>query len=116
MCEVYSAKCIQYVYNNWIVYKEKFVHAWTDMHLHFRIRVTSRGEGNHWVLKRYLKISSINLLTVLLKLNNLLKTQYVELNKAMEVERLQTWHHHNVDLLKNLIGKVSKYALDKILE
>ena len=34
----------------------------------------------------------------------------------MEVEKLKEWHHHGSILLKDLRGKVSKYALDKIQE
>ena len=116
MCEVYPVGCIQYICSHWIVYKEYFIRAWTDIHLHFGTRTTSRSEGNHWVMKRYLKISNMCLLSVLLKLKDLLEVQYVELNKSMEIERLKEWHNHGSILLKDLRGKVSKYALDKIQE
>ncbi|KAF7140583.1 hypothetical protein RHSIM_Rhsim06G0117200 [Rhododendron simsii] len=49
-----------YIKNTWLLFKEKFVKAWTGNHLHFGNRVTSRTEGAHAMLKRYLTISTGN--------------------------------------------------------
>jgi hypothetical protein len=38
---------INYIKNTWLLLKEQFVSAWTEMHTHFGNLVTSRAEGAH---------------------------------------------------------------------
>jgi len=38
--ELEFAAAIAYLENEWLRHKEKFVHAWTDHHLHFGHRAT----------------------------------------------------------------------------
>jgi hypothetical protein len=42
---------IAYPENEWLRHKEKFFHAWTDHHLHFGHRATSKAEGAHVLIK-----------------------------------------------------------------
>ncbi|KAL9560858.1 hypothetical protein ACKAV7_015021 [Fusarium commune] len=53
---------VGYITETWLdLYKEKFVKAWVDQHLHFNQYVTSRCEGIHQLIKSYLKTSQLNL-------------------------------------------------------
>jgi hypothetical protein len=48
---------VTYLRNEWLKpgQSEHLVEAWTSQYLHFGIRVTSRVEGAHAYIKRYLK-------------------------------------------------------------
>ena len=52
----YPAYPACYLKATWLPWKERFVSAWTDKHMHLRTTVTSRVEGAHATLKRYLKV------------------------------------------------------------
>ncbi|KAF7133193.1 hypothetical protein RHSIM_Rhsim09G0181600 [Rhododendron simsii] len=52
---------LNYIKNIWLPFKERFVNAWTGKHPHFGNRVTSRVEGAHAMLKKYLTVSTGNL-------------------------------------------------------
>ncbi|XP_012839916.1 PREDICTED: uncharacterized protein LOC105960297 [Erythranthe guttata] len=43
---------IEYLQDTWLIYKEKFVKAWTDLVFHLGNTSTSRVESNHRALKR----------------------------------------------------------------
>ncbi|TPX65427.1 hypothetical protein CcCBS67573_g08134 [Chytriomyces confervae] len=75
----------------------------------------SRGEGNHFVVKRYLKIATGNLLMVLQNLIKLLATQFTTLNATMECQKLAVAHRHNLPFMKLLVKNISQFALDKML-
>ncbi|CAG8971729.1 hypothetical protein HYALB_00007209 [Hymenoscyphus albidus] len=51
-----TQQCVAYLQNEWLKpgQKERLVEAWTNQYLHFGIRVTSRAEGAHAYIKRYL--------------------------------------------------------------
>jgi MULE transposase-like protein len=51
-----TQQCVIYLQNEWLKpgQRERLVEAWTNQHLHFGIRVTSRAEGAHAYIKRYL--------------------------------------------------------------
>ena len=51
-----TQQCITYLQNEWLKegQKERLVEAWTSQVLHFGLRVTSRAEGAHAYIKRYL--------------------------------------------------------------
>ncbi|KAI3872365.1 hypothetical protein MKW92_041706, partial [Papaver armeniacum] len=51
-------KWISYVKTQWLARKEKFVCAWTNQIKHFGNRTTNRVEGEHAILKRFLKCST----------------------------------------------------------
>jgi hypothetical protein len=47
-----------YIKSIWILpYEKKFIKAYTNNYLHFNSTTSSRAEGSHSVLKRYLQVS-----------------------------------------------------------
>ncbi|KAH6564683.1 hypothetical protein BASA60_010235 [Batrachochytrium salamandrivorans] len=64
----------------------------------------------------YLGIVNNDLLTVFNKICLLLDTQFTELNTKMELEKSTLAHRHSLNFMKSLVKKISKYALDKMLE
>ncbi|KAI9910986.1 hypothetical protein PsorP6_010898 [Peronosclerospora sorghi] len=95
--------------------KGKIIGCWTDQYLHFGTTSTSRGEGNHFMLKKYLKIANGDLLTVLKNLEHLLAAQFTDLNAAMESEKIFIAHRHKLDFMHPFVKKISQFALDKML-
>ncbi|KAL3517008.1 hypothetical protein ACH5RR_023910 [Cinchona calisaya] len=55
---------LSYIQKTWLPYKEYFVDAWTEKLLHFGNRATSRVEGAHSKLKKYLMVSSGDIRTL----------------------------------------------------
>jgi hypothetical protein len=51
-----TQQCVTYLQNEWLKegQRERLVEAWTSQFLHFGLRVTSRAEGAHAYIKRYL--------------------------------------------------------------
>ena len=52
------AVVLTYIKKTWLPWKEKFVNAWTGQVCHSGNQVTSRAEGAHATLKKYLQVSS----------------------------------------------------------
>ena len=51
-----TQQCVTYLQREWLKegQRERLVEAWTNQHLHFGIRLTSRAEGARAYIKRYL--------------------------------------------------------------
>jgi len=84
--------------------------------MHLGTTSTSRGEGNHHVLKSYLKTPLADLLMVFQRLSLMLENQFVELKQKTEEEKICVAHRHKHPCMRKLLGHVSKFALTKIAE
>ncbi|CEG46318.1 MULE transposase domain [Plasmopara halstedii] len=51
----------------WLIHKERFINAWTSKHMHFGNTSTSRVEGSHAYIKKFLQTSTGDLLTMFLE-------------------------------------------------
>ncbi|KAI9915592.1 hypothetical protein PsorP6_007268 [Peronosclerospora sorghi] len=67
---------VQYVHYTWLIHKEKIVRCCTGRFPHFGTTSTSRGEGNHFIVKRILVIVNNDLLKVFNKIRLLLDAQF----------------------------------------
>jgi hypothetical protein len=54
----HTAIVVDYLEKTWLIYKERFVLAWTKEILHLNNLVTSRVEGKHAVLKSWISTSA----------------------------------------------------------
>ncbi len=104
-----------YVNNTWFPHKEKFVACFVDEFPHFGSASTLRVEGNHHVIKSYLRVSTLHLLTLTKRLGLMLANQRVELNAAIEKQKQHLAHRFNHHCFKNMIYNVSDFALGKLL-
>jgi len=100
----------------WMPHKERFVACYIDEFPHFGSASTSRVEGNHHVIKLYLRVGTFHLLTLMKRLGFMLANQHVELNAAIEKQRVHKAHRFGHSCFKDLIYKVSDFALDKLLQ
>ncbi|XP_030445922.2 protein FAR1-RELATED SEQUENCE 5-like [Syzygium oleosum] len=105
---------VNYIKNTWLPFKELFVTAWTDLHMHFGNRVTSRAEGAHSTLKAYLQVSTGDLVEVKKKICLAVENQFQEIKSKLSSEKVRVPHHLHIPLFRNLITRVSVFTLDKL--
>ncbi len=74
----------KYINTTWMPHKERFVACYIDEFPHFGSASTSRVEGNHHLIKSYLRVSTIHLLTLTKRLGLMLANQHVELTAAIK--------------------------------
>ena len=103
---------LDYIARIWIPLKEKFVSCWADKHLHLGSVTTSRIEGNHSVLKKYLKHINNDLLMSIQKIDTMLDNQVTEINALIGKETMQITHRHSNPTIALLTRKMSQHALD----
>ena len=70
--------------------KEEYVHAWTDLHLHYSNRNTSRGEAAHNALKTSFGHSKGDLYSAIRTICSRLEVEYREVTAKMEQEVVRT--------------------------
>jgi histone-lysine N-methyltransferase SETD2 len=105
-----------YVNTTWMPHKERFVACYIDKFPHFGNASTSRVEGNHHVIKSYLHVGILHFLTLTKRLGLMLANQCVELNVAIEKQKVHKAHRFGHNCFKDLIYKVFDFALDKLLQ
>jgi hypothetical protein len=97
-------------------WKKKFVSAWTEKHLHFGNRASSRAEGAHAKLKKYLQVSTGDFQEVKRKLSLAVEHEFNEIKVKLASERIQIPHDCNMPLFKELLSHVSLFALKEIFK
>src|SRR4051794_18762541 len=103
---------LRYLAKTWLdKEKERFVRCWADQHLHFGHRETSRAEGAHSVVKRYLQVSTGDLYEVLQKLSLMLVAQHREHHATMEAAWNRISQSFRIPLFSTLIGHITPYML-----
>nr|KAJ0186149.1 hypothetical protein LSAT_V11C900470640 [Lactuca sativa] len=80
---------IEYIKNTWLPWKEKFVSAWTKKYLHFGNRSSSRAEGAHAKLKKYLQVSTGGFQDVTEKICLAIKHEFNEIKVQLASEKIQ---------------------------
>lgn len=102
---------VDYIKNQWLSKKEQIIPAWTDKHLHYGIRATSRIESFHKVIKNELPSRKAHLRDVLTRLHEYLSIRINDTRQAIEKERFT--HYPGLDnfIFKDCLRVVSSYAL-----
>lgn len=105
-----------YIKKTWLPFKEKFVYAWTGNYAHFGNRVTSRVEGAHAMIKKYLHVSTGNLREVKEKICLAIENQYKEIKTQLASEKIRVPHKFRGPLFKELVTNISGFALREIFK
>ena len=113
----YSAfpRAVSYVERNLYPLKSKFVSAWTDKYRHFGSTSTSRAEGLHSQIKRYIVSSREDFLGVCRALKLAVANQINEIKIMVEQQKIVSHFCFN-DFFSNVKNKISLYALDLALK
>ncbi|KAG5561998.1 hypothetical protein RHGRI_004888 [Rhododendron griersonianum] len=85
-------------------------------HPHFGNRVTSRVEGAHAMLKKYLTVSTSNFREVREKICLAIDNQYNEIKTKVASEKIRVTHKFKIPMLKELVTHVSVFALGELFK
>jgi len=107
---------VTYVKNTWLKHKEKIVSFWTDEFLHLGSQTTSRVEGHHGVLKKYLNISTGDLFTFWQKIDILLMNQLQEYSLTIAAQKVKIPSFCDKHIFNDIKGKISHFAMELINE
>ncbi|KAG1466395.1 hypothetical protein G6F56_004697 [Rhizopus delemar] len=105
---------INYIKDTWAEkYKEKFVAAWTDEHMHFSSTSSSRVEGAHSMLKRYIKSSTAHIDTVFEIIHNDITNQLQQINvQHAHLTIIQSNVWRSISMSNKVRKRVSGFALE----
>ena len=108
-------KDVQYVKNIWVTsWRSRFCRYKINEIFHFNTLIISRVEGGHRVLKHMLKFSTGDFMVVVDRLETLISNQMEDYEHRLDQVKSKTAMNLSRDLMRNLIGRVSFYALQKI--
>lgn len=111
---VYSEKvdAVQFLKQEWLPWKEKFINAWSDKCLHFGNYASSRAEEVLEKLKKDLNVSAGDLREVKNKFCSSVEKEYKEMITRLEGEKIRVLYHCcKVSLFENILCRVSEHAL-----
>ena len=106
----------QYLDSHVLIHREKFVVAWTRKWLHLGNVATSRVEGAHAVMKRWIGSSTADILTVFEMVEKSIISQENAIDVGPAQDRIFTSLFANEDLFANLVRRVSRHATALLVE
>lgn len=112
----YPLPPIRYVKETWLIYKEKFVVAWTQRYLHLGNSATSRVEGSHAFLKKHIGAASGDMLTVFERISQALQAQYTALQYEFSRDQIERLVLPSYQLYTNIMTRTSRYSIRRISE
>ena len=102
---------LRYIKETWLIYKEKIVRYWTNQYLHLGNSSTSRVEGSHAFLKKYIQASTGDILTVWGRIRHAIRTQLDTLVYEVKHDQLQTLLFAQSFLYSNINKRTSYYLI-----
>ncbi|XP_052728520.1 uncharacterized protein LOC128195310 [Vigna angularis] len=114
--ESYQMLCRFHILKNtWIIpYNTYFVKFWTNKVMHLGNTTTNRAESAHWSLKKVLGNSMGDLCSCWDNIHNVIILQHNKIKASFESSLLLTSDHFKGYRYRELIGCVSRFALDLI--
>ncbi|XP_077214390.1 protein FAR1-RELATED SEQUENCE 5-like [Tasmannia lanceolata] len=107
---------LNYIFNTWLSFKERFIKAWTEKYLHFGNRVTSRAEGAHSNLKIYLQLSTGDFYLVKNKICLAIENQFEEIKTKLSAEKIKVPSDLRISFFDKLINRISVFALKELFK
>lgn len=111
----YPPRLLNYLEVHWYPILNKIVQVHVSKYLHFGSRSTSRVEGSHWFVKRFLRSLTLDLLSCFKAFNMALKHQHIEFERRLASEKQKTMSQIS-DQLSLLHTQISQYAIRLIDE
>lgn len=115
-CQQYRAAghhiLVDYVTRTWHPVRHRFGTAWSNEHRHFGNIATSRAEGAHAMLKKWISVSSGNLFSTTIKVMGAINAQYLAYLEARDVDRENCyWRHKNDPLMAKVVFRIPRHIL-----
>jgi hypothetical protein len=108
-------RAVSYIQRNIYPFKERFVSAFTSNFRHLGSVSTSRAEGLNGQIKRYIVSSREDLLGSANAIKLAVDNQINEIKILVEQEKITNYHRFG-PLFSRVTKKISRFALDKVLE
>lgn len=103
-----------YIKRTWHPYHEMLVDTWTDQFRHYNQTSSSRTEGAHAVLKRWIRSSRKNVLTLYLSLRPYWRLVYHELAVlSVQQNELNISLIFRNEVYNNVVRRVTRFALNE---
>ena len=113
----YPGEVSAYLSTVWVTHwKWRFVKCFTDRHLHFGNRSTSRSEGSHAKLKRALLNSVGDLSTVIEAIDVLLRRERFKWSEDLNARKSKPRISHRAAFLRDVLAEIPPWILEKVLE
>ena len=93
LSKTWTTQTADYILENWIPLKTKFVGTYIDSHCHFGNTVTSRVEGLHSYIKTFISSSSSSFAAIL-----------CQIDRAITIQISERFIESTQQTLKNLLG------------
>jgi MULE transposase domain len=107
---------IRYIEETWLIHKEKFIVAWIQQYLHLGNAATSRVEGSHAFLKKYLGSSTGDMLFVFEGISQALQAQHGILAYDFAGDQIQRVIVPSKELYTNIMLRTSRFSIRRISE
>lgn len=101
---------MNYLASTWLLHKEKFVSAWLDGVRHYGHISSSRVEGAHAVLKRWIEVSTGNLLVVHTTIEQACSDQLAAIRQQVAYDRSRADLGYG-SVFAPTMGKISVHVL-----
>ncbi|KAJ3454449.1 hypothetical protein MRS44_018343 [Fusarium solani] len=106
---------VGYIIETWLdLYKQRFIKAWVNQHLHFDEYVTSRCEGIHHLIKSHMNDSSADLFEAWRIIKLVLTNQLAEREANQARQHISTPLRLSGVLYGNIRGWISHEALQRV--
>jgi len=107
---------LKYLKESWIPFKEHFVAAYTDPHLHLGQRTTSRVESSHHILKSHIHSRFGDMKTAFHGIHLAVTSQHQEIKAKIGDERIKFPFAFSDPLFSLVVKKISQFALQRTKE
>lgn len=91
--------------------KQRFLRCYTNQTLHFGETTSSRVEGAHAYLKRFIRWSTGDLLTVMMAIRTAVATRHIVVNQSIMEDRQKVPERLATALFRSVIGWIAPKAL-----
>ena len=109
-----APNALVYVQRTWLTYKEMFIRAWVGQYLHLGNWATSRVEGSHAFLKKYIGGSSGDMLHVFERIDDALQAQHQRLGSDLAEDKIKMLNSCSHFLYLNITKRTSRYSISLI--
>ena len=114
--DVFS-ELLAYIEREWLADGRYFLRCYTNRLFHLGEIATSRCESAHWLLKRDLRSSQMNLLHVFQSFEITVKRQHTQIYQKAEEQRIRAPARFKATpLLTRVVRRISWYAISSIQE
>ena len=109
-------ECLEYLHREWWPWRHTFLAYKTNKFLHLGLTVTSRAEGGHSVLKKYLQVSTGDLKVVTDKIKLMITNQEIEIRAAVEKAQILRPYKLRGRELALVLNRIAPKTLDIVAD